>query len=100
MRPGEDDPMALCPRCGGKFSEEELATHPCLPEAPAWKQKGAPIMGPFSKVVIVVGALLLLKDAYTYFFRGSPKVPIFGLGFIMVVMGYVAMRIFTLPYEG
>lgn len=92
--------MPVCPQCGGVFSEEELAGHSCLPEIPAWKLKGAPIVGPFSKVVIAVGALLLLRDAYAYFFQGSPKVPIFGLGFIMVAMGYVAMRIFTLPYEG
>lgn len=92
--------MPLCPRCGGDYPESELATHPCLPEVPAWKLKGAPIVGPGSKVVIAVGAILLLKDAYSYFFQGSPKVPIFGLGFILVALGYVAMRVFTLPYEG
>jgi hypothetical protein len=91
--------MPLCPSCGVDYSDQEYPNHPCFPVVPAWKLKGAPIVGPASKVVIGIGALLLLRDAYAYFFQGSPRVPIFGLGFIMVVMGYVALRLFTLPYE-
>lgn len=91
--------MPLCPRCGGEYPEKDFDSHPCLPQVPAWKAKVAPIVGPGSKVVIVIGSLLLLKDAYAYFFQNALKAPIFGLGFILVITGYVAMRIFALPYE-
>jgi hypothetical protein len=91
--------MAQCPRCGGHYSQEELLSHLCVEEVPAWKVKGAPYVGPSSKVVIVLGALLLLRDAYAFFFQGSAKVPFFGLGFILIIVGYIALRLFALPYE-